>query len=241
MITHWNTVINFLSAKEKVTGKYDLAILAGNSLPYLADELIHLYKQEMVSAVMLVGGIGHATPFLRHNFQRKGIKLAAASETEMYLEYFKLKYGLDKMLFLTEQTSTNSGENAVFSLNIIKAAGLNPKKVLLLQDPLLQRRIKATFEKEWQNTDTLFTNYVPIVPFIQSFSDPLLFEDDQLNGLWSKEYFLSLVLGEIPRLRNDEFGYGPNGANYIDAIEIPESVNQSYEKLCQVYDYEYQR
>lgn len=179
--------------------------------------------------------------FLRHNFQRKGIKLAAASETEMYLEYFKLKYNLDKTLFLTEQTSTNSGENAVFSLNTIKAAGLNPKKVLLLQDPLLQRRIKATFEKEWQNTDTFFTNYVPIVPFIQSFSDPLLFEDDQLNGLWSKEYFLSLVLGEIPRLRNDEFGYGPNGTNYIDAIEIPERVNQSYEKLCGIFNYKHQR
>lgn len=68
MITHWNTVINFLSAKEKVTGKYDLAILAGNSLPYLADELIHLYKQEMVSAVMFVGGIGHATPFFASQF-----------------------------------------------------------------------------------------------------------------------------------------------------------------------------
>ncbi|MBO0472447.1 YdcF family protein [Enterococcus ureasiticus] len=238
---HWNTVIDYLSAQEQVTGKYDLAILAGNSLPYLADELIALYKQGKADKFMLVGGIGHATSFLQKNFKNSGFEVSDVSETEMYLAYFKEKYNLDEHLFLAESTSTNSGENAIFSLNIIKEKKLNPKKVLLLEDPILQRRIKATFEKEWRETNAVFTNYVPIIPYVKSVDEKIIFEDDRLNGLWSKDYFLSLVLGEIPRLRNDVNGYGPKGKNYIGAVEIPKQVSQSYEKLCQVYDYKQKR
>lgn len=241
MITHWNTVIEYLSAKEQVDEKYDLAILAGNSLPYLADELIQLYARGKASSLMVVGGIGHATPFLRENFKKMGINVSDASETEMYVEYFKLKYNLDEKVLLTESRSTNSGENAVFSLKKIKSTSLNPKKILLLEDPLLQRRIKATFEKEWKETNAVFTNYVPIVPLVKDVGDSIKFMENRLDGLWSKEYFFSLVLGEIPRLRNDETGYGPNGRNYIGAVEIPKAINQSYERLCQVYDYKYER
>ncbi|MGM0217700.1 ElyC/SanA/YdcF family protein [Enterococcus sp. AZ126] len=241
MIQHWNTVINYLSAKEPIAGEYDLAILAGNSLPYLADELVQLFENKTAPLFMLVGGIGHATPFLQKNFKNMGIKVNDVSETEMYLEYFKQKYNLDETLFLTESTSTNSGENALFSLNKVKSIGLNPKKVLLLEDPILQRRIKATFEKEWQQTTAVFTNYVPIVPYVKAVNEEIIFEEDRLNGLWSRDYFLSLVLGEIPRLRNDENGYGPEGSNYIGAIEIPEKVDRSYDALCQVYDYRQKR
>lgn len=241
MIQEWNTIIAYLSEQETVTEDYDLAILAGNSLPYLADEVIQLYQQGKVTAVMLVGGIGHATSFLRENFRKQGVIVSSLSETDMYLEYFNLKYGIEADQFLTESASTNSGENARFSLRKLQAANIQPKKVLLLQDPLLQRRIKAAFEKEWQGTNTVFTNYVPVVPFIKTSDETIVFEENRLNGLWEQDYFLSLALGEIPRLRNDKNGYGPKGRNYIGAIEIPENVIHSYEKLCQRYAYKLKR
>ncbi len=241
MIQHWNTVIEYLAEKEQTSGNYDLAILAGNSLPYLADELIHLYEDGIVENMMLVGGIGHATPFLQKNFKDLGVQVSGPSETELYLDYFQQRYQLEKELFLIETASTNSGENARFALNTIKAAKLNPTRVLLLQDPILQKRIKATFEKEWQAVNPVFTNHVPIIPYVKAIENSILFENEKLNGLWRKEYFLSLVLGEIPRLKNDEKGYGPNGRNYIGAIDIPKTVHQSYEKLCQAYDYDMNR
>ncbi|EOL45989.1 hypothetical protein I580_02087 [Enterococcus caccae ATCC BAA-1240] len=241
MIQHWNTVIEYLAEKEQTTGNYDLAILAGNSLPYLADELIHLYEDGTVETMMLVGGIGHATPFLQKNFKDLGVQVSGSSETEFYLDYFKQRYHLDKESFLIETRSTNSGENARFSLNSISEAKLNPTRVLLLQDPILQKRIKATFEKEWRAINPVFTNHVPIIPYVKAVENSIIFENEELNGLWSKEYFLSLVLGEIPRLKNDEKGYGPNGLNYIEAIDIPKTVYQSYEKLCQAYDYDTNR
>jgi hypothetical protein len=45
------------------------------------------------------------------------------------------------------------------------------------------------------------------------------------------ERFVSLVMGEIPRLRNDENGYGPNGRGYIVAVDIPPAVEAAYDRL----------
>lgn len=234
-IKHWNTIIDFLAARETVNGKYDLAILAGNSLPYLADELIRLKKQNIVTSVMLVGGFGHATPFLRENFKKIGITVSNNSEAEMYLEYFWEKYKITKENFLVEMESTNSGENAANALNVVRQSKLVPKKILLLQDPILQKRIKAAFEKEWTGTGAKFTNNVPRIPYIKAIQNTIIFEDERLNGGWNREYFISLVLGEIPRLRNDINGYGPLGKGYIDIIEIPDEVEQAYEQLCIAY------
>ncbi|MCB6769108.1 YdcF family protein, partial [Phocaeicola vulgatus] len=63
--------------------------------------------------------------------------------------------------FLIESKSTNSGENAIFSLEILHSLDAVPEKVLLMNDPTLQRRTRATFEKVWQNEQTVFVNAVP--------------------------------------------------------------------------------
>jgi hypothetical protein len=49
------------------------------------------------------------------------------------------------------------------------------------------------------------------------------------------ERFLSLLLGEIPRLRDDENGYGPNGKRFIGHVEIPDDVLAAYERLLPRY------
>ncbi|MTD41737.1 hypothetical protein GIX45_24530 [Erwinia sp. CPCC 100877] len=236
MEKQWNKVIEYLAEKEVAAGHYDLAVLAGNSLPYLADELVQLYREKVVSTLMLTGGKGHATFYLKKNFQQMGYNLTGQSETDLYLSYVKEKYQLPKELFLTEAHSTNSGENASFSLDVLKTTQLTPKRVLLLQDPILQRRTKATFEKEWRAMQIEFTNFVPRMPFVEKVDETFVFADQRLNGLWNKEYFISLVLGEIKRLRNDRFGYGPLGTGFIDAVQLPVDIEEAYEQLMRYYD-----
>jgi len=48
---------------------------------------------------------------------------------------------------------------------------------------------------------------------------------------WDPTRFLSLVLGEIERIRNDEEGYGPRGRGYLVAEDIPQEVLASYESI----------
>lgn len=43
--------------------------------------------------------------------------------------------------------------------------------------------------------------------------------------------FLELILGEVPRLRDDKHGYGPEGKGFIPHVDIPNQVEQSWELL----------
>lgn len=102
-----------------------------------------------------------------------------------------------------------------------------------MNDPTLQRRTRATFEKVWQNEQTVFANAVPFVPEILHFSEEIVFTVKELNHQWPKEYFYALVLGEMERLHDDENGYGPKGKDFIPHIDISEEVWSSYTRIKQ--------
>ena len=43
-------------------------------------------------------------------------------------------------------------------------------------------------------------------------------------GLWLKERYISLLLGEMKRVIDDNDGYGPNGKQYIEHVEVPQKI-----------------
>ena len=42
-------------------------------------------------------------------------------------------------------------------------------------------------------------------------------------------------MGEIPRLTDDENGYGPKGKGYIAHVDIPDNVEKAFLILKEVY------
>ncbi|EXF73849.1 hypothetical protein CFIO01_12946 [Colletotrichum fioriniae PJ7] len=64
----------------------------------------------------------------------------------------------------------------------------------------------------------------------------LVFDDEEcasktLGGMWSIGRFVDLLMGEIPRLRDDGEGYGPKGKDFIVHVAIPESVDAAWAML----------
>jgi hypothetical protein len=57
----------------------------------------------------------------------------------------------------------------------------------------------------------------------------------QQQGVWDVDRFMSLLLGEIPRLRDDPSGYGPKGKDFIDHVEIPAEVESAWDRIAQRY------
>lgn len=57
----------------------------------------------------------------------------------------------------------------------------------------------------------------------------------QINGLLPKDRFIDLIMVEIPRLKDDSNGYGPNGKGFISHVYILEEVLASYERLLSYY------
>ena len=54
-----------------------------------------------------------------------------------------------------------------------------------------------------------------------------------------KQYgYVNLLMGEIPRLTDDENGYGPCGKNFIAHVDVPEEVRCAFEQLKTVYGLE---
>ena len=53
--------------------------------------------------------------------------------------------------------------------------------------------------------------------------------------MWDIDRYVNLLMGEIPRLKDDENGYGPKGKNFIAHVDIPETVYDAFEQLQAVY------
>lgn len=55
------------------------------------------------------------------------------------------------------------------------------------------------------------------------------------SGMWEMDRYISLLMGEIPRLTDDENGYGPKGKAFIAHVEIPEEVKKAFHELQKIY------
>ena len=53
--------------------------------------------------------------------------------------------------------------------------------------------------------------------------------------MWPMDRYISLLMGEIPRLRDDIDGYGPLGKNYIAHVDLPSSVEVAFARLLKEY------
>ena len=53
--------------------------------------------------------------------------------------------------------------------------------------------------------------------------------------MWSIDRYVNLLMGEIPRLLDDENGYGPKGKDFIAHVDIPEDVKSAFNELKKIY------
>lgn len=117
-----------------------------------------------------------------------------------------MHYCSRKLTVILEKKSTNTGENARFSFELFNRE--TPENFWLVQDPLVQRRTQITFAKEWglnlSAIQPLFFEQPKLIDFVAYPH----FENPEMDSWWSPNYFLSLVVGEIRRLNDDDEGYG---------------------------------
>ena len=64
----------------------------------------------------------------------------------------------------------------------------------------------------------------------------MLFINKDIDGIWDIDRYLNLIVGEIPRLKDNEKGYGPNGKNFIVHVDIPDYITDNYNKITSFID-----
>lgn len=151
---------------------------------------------------------------------------------------------LGRLSIIVEDESTNCGANAACTRAILKKHGVHsPLRITIAQDPTMSRRTKASFEKVYEHDNYYpeilsWPTFVPHVKVSSSTGKDEPFDYDiesltaeQVLGLWDRQRFMSLLVGEIPRLRDDADGYGPKGKGFISHVDIPEAVERAWQIL----------
>lgn len=208
---------------------FDLAILFGGAIPAAADVLGRLWQDGHVKKIMVAGGIGHTTDHLKEAFHLSKDN-QGLSEATLFANYLMKHYQIPETDLLLETNSTNCGENVQFTLDLLRASGGSPKETLIMQDASMQRRISATFDKIWPKDLTKIIHYAPYQPQFSLLREELVL-GPTIWGIWEPMRYIELLLGEIPRLRNDATGYGPKGKNFIAPVTVPEPVVSAFERV----------
>lgn len=133
-----------------------------------------------------------------------------------------LEMGVSEAKIIIENRSTNTGENILFTKQLLLEKGLSPKSFILVQKPYMERRSYATFRQLWPEKQVLVTSpQVTFEEYLRNFSNESLSRDDVIG----------IMVGDLQRLRL----YPERGFQIRQ--EIPDEVWTAYELLVKAgYD-----
>lgn len=139
-----------------------------------------------------------------------------------------------------EDRSITCATNATEAHKLLETHGLeNLDSIVIIQDPTMVRRTLECFKKEYEAAPKVprFEGCPVFVPLVSTDADvQLVFTAPNITQgqMWPMKRSLELVMGEIPRMRDDSNGYGPRGKGIIPHVDIPAEVEQAYSRLCDV-------
>lgn len=163
------------------------------------------------------------------------IDVEERAEADIIAEILTSKLKVDPSKIIIENVSTNCGTNAEQSQVVLDKLKLSPSRIVLIQDPTMQRRTQACFERAWQDRPEVeIVSYAAFIPQLDEVGPGYTITGSDYP-VWDPDRFISLVLGEVPRLRDDSAGYGPNGRNFFGHVEVPVPVLRAYETLSKNY------
>jgi uncharacterized SAM-binding protein YcdF (DUF218 family) len=243
-----NLISEFLSDNQQDLSPVDCIVICASAVLHSAEVLFDtLQHQSLTKALVLCGGIGHSTQLLYDAVKAHPIFSRIADEIQDLPEAKVLERILDEFYdrslitkegcrILLESKSTNCGQNASFCRKVLDGAGFQaPRTCLVIQDPTMMLRTKASFQKVYEDVQSpvSIVSCPVFVPRMQLSQDGALeyCPISKTSELWSKDRFLELIMGEIPRLRDDKDGYGPQGRGFISHVDIPADVEAAWSRL----------
>lgn len=252
-VTDINALSEYLSDCEvqdlSSVSPVDCIVLCASQVLYGAEMVFTALQRRpsLAKCLVLCGGTGHSTDLLygavkKHPRYSRLIHtiqgLPEARVLEQILDEFFDRAGITAQgcRILIEEKSTNCGQNASESRQVLSQAGCStPKRFVIVQDPTMMLRTKASFERAYKDAPftVSFLSCPVFVPKLQiSYAGVLEYQNETVvSGMWTFERFIELIMGEIPRLRDDEEGYGPRGRGFISHVDLPSEIEAAWSRL----------
>lgn len=209
----------------------DVMVLFGGSILSGGDVLAKAMQSQIAKKYVIVGGAGHTTESLRQQVHQEypNILTDGLPEAEVFSLYLKTAYGLEADYLETQ--STNCGNNITNLLELLQNNHISFQNIILSQDATMQRRMDAGLRK-YLSKEVTIINYATYRAELVVRDGELAYASD-IHGMWDIARYVTLLLGEIPRLSDDSDGYGPSGKGYIGHVDIPQEVFDTFELVKQ--------
>ena len=183
--------------------KSDCIFALGSHDIRVADRAAELYLQGWAPLVIMSGGLGRLTK-----------DMWTETEADLFAR-IAMEKDVPKESILIENRSTNTGENILFTIELLKNKNLDPQSFIVVQKPYMERRSFATFKKHLPDKKIKVT------------SPQISFEDYPTEDLLM-ERVINIMVGDLQRIRL----YAEKG--FQIAQEIPEDVWEANERLIQM-------
>jgi len=180
--------------------KSDCIFVLGSHDLRVADRGAELYLQGWAPLLVFSGGLGNFTSGLWT--EAEADKFAAIA----------IRMGVPQNAILVENKSSNTGENILFTQQLLASKGIDPKTFIVVQKPYMERRSYATFKKHWPGKELIVTS--PQISF-----------EEYPNEEIPLERVINIMVGDLQRIKI----YPTKGFQVYQ--EIPAEVWDAYEQL----------
>src|SRR5919106_789700 len=145
----------------------------------VAERAAELFLQRWAPILIFAGGLGSIT---RHFWQDP--------EADQFAR-IAIAMGVPAERVLIENRSTNTGENILFTKQLLLERQLDPQKFIVVQKPYMERRSYATFKKLWPEKDVIVTSpRMTMDEYLSAGSHDALSSDD----------IISIMVGDLQRI-----------------------------------------
>jgi uncharacterized SAM-binding protein YcdF (DUF218 family) len=180
--------------------KSDCILALGSHDLRVADRAAELYLQGWAPLVVMSGGFGNFTQ-----------DMWSEAEADQFAA-IAIEKGVPADAILIENRSTNTGENILFTQQLLEEKGLDPQNFIVVQKPYMERRSYATFKKHWPGKSLLVTS--PQIPFTEYATAEI-----------PVERVIHIMTGDLQRIKI----YPSKGFQVYQ--EIPAAIWNAYERL----------
>lgn len=184
----------------------DVIIGLGSHDLGVADDVAELYFRKMAPTIVFCGNVGRTTS-----------GLFPATEASM-LRDRAIRLGVPGSAVLVEESSTNTGENIVFTQRLLERSGIIANQILLVHKPYMLRRDYATFMQQWRGADDVR---------LACWAKPVTFTEYLASSNLEDSDTIAIMVGDLQRInRYPEYGF------QIEQ-DIPHDVWSAYGRLVQ--------
>ncbi len=213
----------------------DVLVLCGSAALRSLSVAAEALRTGACARILVTGGVGHSTPYLREAVAGHPVygdtDVADRTEAAILADVLRRHLEVPADRIWTEEEATHCGQNAELSLRLLAARAPATWSLVVVQDPTMQRRTHASFDRWHARGGPMVRSHAPFVPVVHETGA------GERDGevVWSLDRFRDLVLGEIARLTDDEHGYGPRGAGFIVHVDVPDEVAAAHRRLFTAY------